>query len=77
MKQEEAVKVITAQLKQDPYVKAVFLKGSMGRNEHDENSDVDLYCLVDEEGKEDFLENRKAHVRSIWKTSCFMMRFSL
>ncbi len=67
MKQEEAVKVITAQLKQDPYVKAVFLKGSMGRNEHDENSDVDLYCLVDEEGKEDFLENRKAHVEAYGK----------
>ncbi len=67
MKQEEAVKVITEQLKQDACVKAVFLKGSMGRDEHDENSDVDLYCLVDEKGKEGFLKNRKSHVEAYGK----------
>lgn len=64
VKQEEAVDVITLALMKDPCVKAVFLKGSMGRNEHDANSDVDLYCLVEEDDKEAFLKNRKAHVET-------------
>lgn len=60
--QEEAVKVITEHLKEDPLIKAIFLKGSMGRDEHDENSDVDLYCLVDEEDVEAFLKKRKGYL---------------
>ncbi|MDP4553239.1 nucleotidyltransferase domain-containing protein [Alkalihalobacillus macyae] len=64
VKQERAVDAIMASLTRDPCVKAVFLKGSMGRNEHDENSDVDLYCLVEEEDKEAFLKDRKSHVES-------------
>ncbi|MFP3339505.1 nucleotidyltransferase domain-containing protein, partial [Micrococcus sp. SIMBA_131] len=61
MKQEEAVRVITDHLKEEPLVKAVFLKGSMGRDEHDENSDIDLYCLVDEGDVEAFLKKRKSY----------------
>ena len=62
--QELAVEKITASLKKDPLVKAVFLKGSMGRGEHDEHSDVDLYCLVNEEDKEIFLANRVKHLQA-------------
>ena len=62
MKQEEAVSVITNHLKEDSLVKAIFLKGSMGRNEHDENSDVDLYCLINEEDMEAFLKKRKEYL---------------
>lgn len=64
MKQEEAVRVISNSLEQDSLVKAIFLKGSMGRNEHDENSDVDLYCLVEENDMELFLKNRKHHLEA-------------
>ena len=62
--QELAVEKITASLKKDPLVKAIFLKGSMGRGEHDEHSDVDLYCLVNEEDKKEFLANRVEHLRA-------------
>ncbi|WP_432363383.1 nucleotidyltransferase domain-containing protein [Sporosarcina sp. UB5] len=62
--QELAVEKIVASLKGDPYVKAIFLKGSMGRGEHDAHSDVDLYCLVDEADKKEFLANRVEHLRA-------------
>ncbi|MFS0690157.1 nucleotidyltransferase domain-containing protein [Sporosarcina sp. 179-K 8C2 HS] len=62
--QELAVEKITASLEKDPLVQAVFLKGSMGRGEHDEHSDVDLYCFVNEEGKKKFLANRVEHLRA-------------
>ncbi|CEG23251.1 Nucleotidyltransferase domain protein [Planococcus massiliensis] len=62
--QEIAVQKITESLIRDPFIKAVFLKGSMGRNEHDEHSDIDLYCLVDGKDEKAFLNNRKAHLES-------------
>ncbi len=62
--QEIALQQITASLIKSPYVRAVFLKGSMGRNEHDEHSDIDLYCLVDSEHEELFLEERLAHLQA-------------
>ncbi|MFD2925029.1 nucleotidyltransferase domain-containing protein [Halobacillus naozhouensis] len=62
MRQEEAVKVVTESLRKDERVKAVFLKGSMGRGESDEHSDVDLYCLVEEQDEEDFLQDRMQHL---------------
>ena len=55
---------ITTSFKRDPLVQAIFLKGSMGRGEHDEHSDVDLYCLVNEEDKKEFLANRVEHLRA-------------
>lgn len=64
LKQEEAVKAITDSLIKDPLVKAIFLKGSMGRGEYDEFSDVDLYCLVDEEDEKEFLQHRIRHLES-------------
>lgn len=62
--QEIAVEKITASLTQSPYVQAVFLKGSMGRNEHDEHSDIDLYCLVKKEQEELFLAERINHLQA-------------
>ncbi|HEX5563695.1 MAG TPA: nucleotidyltransferase domain-containing protein [Sporosarcina sp.] len=62
--QELAVEKIAASLKKDPLVQAIFLKGSMGRGEHDAHSDVDLYCLVNEEDKKDFLAARVAHLQA-------------
>lgn len=62
LRQNDAVEVITSSLKQDPFVKAVFLKGSMGRGEEDEHSDVDIYVLVEEKEQEQFLKNRQKHL---------------
>lgn len=67
MKQEEAVKAISQSLMRDELVKAIFLKGSMGRDEYDEFSDVDLYCLVDEEDEALFLTKRLKHLESYRK----------
>lgn len=62
--QDDAVQKICSSLKEDPLIRAVYLKGSMGRSEHDEHSDVDLYCLVDEENEKRFLENRVHHLQA-------------
>lgn len=62
--QERAVQQICASLEQDPRVKAVFLKGSMGREEHDEHSDIDLYCLIDSGTEKGFLADRLTHLQA-------------
>src|SRR5699024_12336038 len=67
MKQDEAVKIISQSLMKDKRVKAIFLKGSMGRGEYDEYSDVDLYCLVDEADEDTFLIHRLRHLESYRK----------
>lgn len=64
LQQELAVERICSSLKKDKLVKAIFLKGSMGRGEHDEYSDIDLYCLVDEVDEELFLEKRLKHIKA-------------
>ncbi|MYL54108.1 nucleotidyltransferase domain-containing protein [Pontibacillus yanchengensis] len=64
MRQETAVRKIVESLKEEPCVKSIFLKGSMGRKEEDEHSDVDLYCMVDEEEKEAFLSRRLNHLKA-------------
>lgn len=62
--QEIATEKITASLIESPYVRAIFLKGSMGRNEHDEHSDIDLYCLINQEHEELFLSERISHLQT-------------
>lgn len=64
---EEAVETIVESLKQDKRVQAIFLKGSMGRREHDEFSDIDLYCLVNERDLEAFLPQRLTHLKAYQK----------
>lgn len=64
MRQEMAVEKVLESLKKDPSVRSVFLKGSMGRKEHDEHSDIDLYCLVEEGEEEEFLTRRLDHLRA-------------
>lgn len=67
MKQEDAVKTISKSLMKNKCIKAIFLKGSMGRGEYDEYSDVDIYCLVDEKDEELFLTQRLSHLESYRK----------
>lgn len=62
--QEIAIQKITDSLRKDRRVQAIFLKGSMGRNEYDEHSDIDLYCLVEQEDEKQFLENRLMHLQA-------------
>lgn len=71
MKQEEAIYHITQSLKKDERVKAIYLKGSLGRGEYDEFSDVDLYCLVDESVEDSFLNHRLNHLESYRKVLFF------
>lgn len=67
MVQEEALQAISKSLIKDPMVKAIFVKGSLGRGEADEYSDIDLYCLVHEEDIEKFLEGRLEHLENYRK----------
>lgn len=60
--QEIAVHKIMESLQADHRVKAIFLKGSMGRDEYDEHSDIDLYCLVEPADAEKFQKSRLAHL---------------
>lgn len=60
----DVIEVILNSLKQDNRVQAIFLKGSIGRGEQDEHSDIDLYCLVNEEDVEEFLHSRVNHLKS-------------
>ncbi|MGM0846249.1 MAG: nucleotidyltransferase domain-containing protein [Bacillota bacterium] len=62
MRQERAVQSISESLQNDERVQAIFLKGSMGRGEEDEHSDVDLYVLVNEEDEEAFQKKRVNHL---------------
>ncbi|SDJ83661.1 nucleotidyltransferase domain-containing protein [Sediminibacillus albus] len=64
MKQDLALERISASLREDPFVQAIFVKGSMGRGEHDGNSDIDLYCLVEEEDQSAFLAKRLDHLQA-------------
>ncbi|WP_413376311.1 nucleotidyltransferase domain-containing protein [Alkalihalobacillus sp. 1P02AB] len=62
MRQLDAVEAISKSLKKDSAVKAIFVKGSIGRGEFDEQSDVDLYCLVEDTEVEEFLTRRMQHL---------------
>jgi|GEM_PF-405876 len=64
MRQEKAVEMLVNSLKEDSGVRSIFLKGSMGRNDHDQHSDIDLYCLVDEKEEKPFLSRRLNHLRA-------------
>lgn len=55
---EDAVLAISNSLKQDKRVQSIFIKGSIGRGEQDEYSDIDMYCLVNDEDVEEFKQSR-------------------
>ncbi|WP_068982652.1 nucleotidyltransferase domain-containing protein [Lysinibacillus xylanilyticus] len=68
MKLDHVVNVLLKSLKDDEYIEAVFLRGSIARDEHDEFSDIDMYCVVKEEHIEAFLPNRIKHINAYKKT---------
>lgn len=63
MRQIEAVGVISEAIKNDSAVRAIFLKGSMARNDLDDYSDVDFYCIVKDDELEDFLKRRLNYLK--------------
>lgn len=63
MKQQDSINKILPFLIQDSDVRAVLVKGSVARGESDEFSDVDLYCLVKEDGLETFFKKRVEYLR--------------
>ncbi|KGX84774.1 nucleotidyltransferase domain-containing protein [Pontibacillus litoralis] len=67
MRQYEAIEKVVTSLKEESCVQSIFLKGSIGRNEHDQHSDIDLYCLVDEEEEKSFLSRRLHHLEAYKK----------
>lgn len=64
MRQLEAIDVLTKTLQKDEAVQAIFLKGSFGRGEGDEYSDVDLYVMVADEEVDAFLPRRLSHLEA-------------
>lgn len=58
MRQLDSINVIREVLSKDDNVKAIFLKGSLARDSFDEYSDVDLYCMVEENEFQTFLSKR-------------------
>lgn len=63
----EALKILSDSLIQDARVQAIFVKGSIGRGEQDVYSDIDLYCLVQENDLTGFLNDRIGHLESYGK----------
>lgn len=62
MRQQNAIATLTDSLISDVDVQAIFLKGSFGRGEADEHSDVDLYVMVATDSLNEFLPRRRAHL---------------
>ncbi|WHX42551.1 nucleotidyltransferase domain-containing protein [Mesobacillus sp. AQ2] len=67
MKVTEALEILTNSLVKDKRIQAIFVKGSVGRGEQDEHSDLDLYCLVDQDDLSDFLLSRIDHLETYGK----------
>lgn len=68
---DHVVEILLESLKGDQFVEAVFVRGSIAREEHDEFSDIDMYCVVKEENIEAFLPNRKKHIET-YKVTLFV-----
>jgi len=62
-RQQELIKFLIEELKTYDGVKSLFLKGSMANDTGDEYSDVDFYCLVDENYYDDLLNKREMIVK--------------
>lgn len=58
MKQLEAIEIIAEAIKEDHSIRAIFLKGSIAKDNLDEYADVDMYCIVKEDEQEAFLKRR-------------------
>lgn len=62
MRQHDAIAMLTDSLISDADVQAIFLKGSFGRGEADDHSDIDLYVMVANDNLNAFLARRRHHL---------------
>lgn len=58
MRTYDAIEQISKKIINEDICDAILLKGSIGRGDDDEYSDVDMYVIVSEEKMEQFLNNR-------------------
>ena len=58
MKQLKAIETICKAIIDDKLVDAIFLKGSIAKNTHDEGSNIDLHLLVDRDKMDVVLDKR-------------------
>jgi len=63
VKQIESVSVISEAVKNDSAVRAILIKGSIARNDLDDYSDVDFYCIVKDDEMKDFLKRRLNYLK--------------
>lgn len=58
MRTYDAIQKVSKSIIEDNICDAIIVKGSIGRGEDDEYSDVDMYAVVSEEKMDEFLNNR-------------------
>lgn len=69
--QYEAINIITKTILENSYIRCIFIKGSIAREEYDQYSDIDYYCIVDEEYYSEFLSKRTQFMESYKKLIYF------
>lgn len=58
MRTYDAIEIVSKSIIESNLCEAIFVKGSIGRGDDDEYSDVDMYAVVKEENMDEFLSNR-------------------
>lgn len=64
MKTYEAIEKVSQAIIADDICEGILVKGSIGRGDDDEYSDVDMYVIVNEEKKSMFLEKRMDYLKT-------------
>lgn len=64
MLQYDLVNVLIEVISKDNLVEACFIKGSLARGEEDELSNVDFYCVINENKKRKFISNINKYLES-------------
>lgn len=62
MRTYDAIERVSNKIIEDNICDAIIVKGSIGRGEDDEYSDVDMYAIVSEEKMDEFLNNRLTYL---------------
>ena len=71
MRTYEAIRVISRKITEDGLCDAILLKGSIGRGDDDESSDVDMYLVVSPENMDAVLRKRDEYL-SAYKEIVFL-----
>lgn len=63
MRTYDAIEKVSQAMIKDGFCEAILVKGSIGRGDDDEFSDVDLYAVIKKDCMEDFLEKRLSYLK--------------